>query len=100
MYPMKPFLTFLTLSLVILTCEAQTRFQMGGQQVTSSAHRLYVNDQMKTRPSRFTFRTVNEALLFAQASFLSDATEGSNLLLQHRPACRNTTRNSSQSFAS
>ena len=43
---MKPFLTFLTLSLVILTCEAQTRFQMGGQQVTSSAHRLYVNDTM------------------------------------------------------
>ena len=65
---MKPFLTFLTLSLVILTCEAQTRFQMGGQQVTSSAHRLYVNDQMKTRPSRYTFRTVNEALLFAQAN--------------------------------
>ena len=65
---MKPFLTFLTLSLVILTCEAQTRFQMDGQQVTSSAHRLYVNDQMKTRPSRYTFRTVNEALLFAQAN--------------------------------
>ena len=65
---MKPFLTFLTLSLVIFTCEAQTRFQMGDQQVTSSAHRLYVNDQMKTRPSRYTFRTVNEALLFAQAN--------------------------------
>ena len=65
---MKPFLTFLALSAVILICEAQTRFQMGGQQVTSSAHRLYVNDQMKTRPSRYTFRTVNEALLFAQAN--------------------------------
>ena len=65
-------LAFLTLSFVIFTSEAQTRFQLKGQQVTSSAHRLYVNDQMKTRPSRYTFRTVNEALLFAQANNYKD----------------------------
>ena len=69
---MKPFLLLL-LSALIFSSEAQTRFQMNGQQVTSSAHRLYVNDQMKTRPSRFTFRTVNEALLFAQANNDKDA---------------------------
>lgn len=45
---------------------AQTRFVMDGQTRTSSAHCLYVNDAMKSRPSRFTFRTVNEALLFAE----------------------------------
>ena len=65
---MKHFLTFFTIFTLIFTCEAQTRFQFDGQQLTSSSHRLYVNDQMKTRASRFTFHSVNEALLFAQAN--------------------------------
>ena len=65
---MKPQILSLALFLAgIAASEAQTAFQLDGQRVTSSAHRLYVNDQLKTRPSRFTFRTVNEALLFAQA---------------------------------
>lgn len=50
------------------TAIAQTRFVRDGQPAVSSAHCLYVNDALKSRPGRYTFRTVNEALLFAQAN--------------------------------
>lgn len=59
--------TLLTLFLVLATSlGAQTHFVRDDQSVISSRHCLYVNDALKSRPSRYTFRTVNEALLFAQ----------------------------------
>jgi len=65
---MKHTLVLALTSLMGLGCiaNAQTKFTRDGQTITSSAHCLYVNDAMKSRPSRYTFRTVNEALLFAQ----------------------------------
>lgn len=54
------------------TTIAQTRFVRDGQPAVSSAHCLYVNDALKSRPGRYTFRTVNEALLFVQANDSKD----------------------------
>ncbi len=65
---MNRLLTLFAFLALIFTSEAQTRFQLNGQEVTSSAHRLYVNADKKTKASKFTFQTVNEALLFAQAN--------------------------------
>lgn len=59
----------LTLAAVLgsaILASAQTKFIMNGEPRISSAHCLYVNDAMKSCPSRYTFRTVNEALLFAE----------------------------------
>lgn len=45
---------------------AQVRFSHQGESLTSAEHRLYVNAEKKTNVKHFTFRTVNEALRFAE----------------------------------
>lgn len=49
-----------------LPVSAQTRFVRDAQTLVSSRHCIYVNNDLKSRPSRYTFSTVNEALLFVQ----------------------------------
>ena len=59
-------LFFLLLTAAAVTCPAQTAFTINGQSTVSSSHCLYVNDALTTDVARYTFRTVNEALLFAE----------------------------------
>lgn len=60
------FIVLLALCLLPITAQAQTKFMYQGQQMQSSDHRLYVNADKASKPSRYTFRTVNEALLYAE----------------------------------
>lgn len=64
---MKKSLIFsLVLAFLPTLLSAQVRFSHQGVTLTSAAHRLYVNPDRKTQSSRFTFRTVNEALRYAE----------------------------------
>lgn len=45
---------------------AQVKFSHNGELLTSAEHRLYVNANKKTNVRHFTFKTVNEALMFAE----------------------------------